>query len=314
MMLSIMIIVLSGVMITLYYKGFFLKKQSIVTNQNNQIQQTVSNTKNNKIESTSSIDDNLLHSMKPDERESRSPIVSSSVIPTKKVSDGANTSKKTIIADEKEEVGDTKDSDGLSHKINGEDKTPSLSKQPIVKIKDNENKKQKKEIKAKTSESPNPKKNVKEDVDTKNTSQERKGTSEEKNTCTISIRCDTILQNKKELTSSKEKYVPSDGCILGATEVTFEDNETVFDVLKRVCKENKIQIEFSWTPMYDSYYIEGIHQLYEFDCGSQSGWMYKVNDWFPNYGCSSYKLKKGDNIQWQYTCKGLGEDIGASLN
>ena len=71
-----------------------------------------------------------------------------------------------------------------------------------------------------------------------------------------------------------------------------------------------IQIEYSWTPMYDSYYIEGIHQLYEFDCGPESGWMYKVNEWFPNYGCSEYKLSGGESIVWCYTCVGLGEDVG----
>ena len=39
--------------------------------------------------------------------------------------------------------------------------------------------------------------------------------------------------------------------------------------------------------------------------------MYKVNGWFPNYGCSSYKLEDGDTIVWCYTCKGLGTDVGA---
>ena len=71
-----------------------------------------------------------------------------------------------------------------------------------------------------------------------------------------------------------------------------------------------IQIEYSWTPMYDSYYIEGINHLYEFDCGEQSGWMYKVNEWFPNYGCSSYEVGDGDVIVWCYTCMGLGADVG----
>ena len=37
--------------------------------------------------------------------------------------------------------------------------------------------------------------------------------------------------------------------------------------------------------MYNSYYIEGINHLYEFDVGPESGWMYKVDEWFPNYGC-----------------------------
>ncbi len=128
--------------------------------------------------------------------------------------------------------------------------------------------------------------------------------------CTIEIRCDTILNNMGKLTAGKESYVPADGTILSASKVEFTQGETVFDVLKRVCEITGIQIEYSYTPMYESYYVEGIHQLYEFDCGSESGWMYKVNGWFPNYGCSGYTVKEGDAIVFCYTCNGLGADEG----
>ena len=130
--------------------------------------------------------------------------------------------------------------------------------------------------------------------------------------CTIEIRCDTILKNMSDLTAGKDRYVPSNGVILATSAVEFVDGETVFDVLKRVCSYGGIQLEYSYTQMYGSYYIEGINNLYEFDCGQQSGWMYKVNGWFPNYGCSEYVLKDGDTIVWCYTCKGLGTDVGAS--
>ena len=131
-------------------------------------------------------------------------------------------------------------------------------------------------------------------------------------TCTIEIRCDTILDNMDNLRSGKESFVPASGTILGTTQVTFYEGDTVFEVLSRVCSSAGIQIEYSWTPMYDSYYIEGINHLYEFDCGFESGWMYKVNGWFPNYGCSSYDLSDGDTIVWCYTCNGLGADVGGS--
>ena len=127
----------------------------------------------------------------------------------------------------------------------------------------------------------------------------------------IQIRCDTILSNMGDLTPGKAEFVPSNGIILPMVEVPFYENETVFDVLNRICKKTNIQIEYSWTPLYGSYYIEGINHLYEFDCGEQSGWMYKVNEWFPNYGCSSYYVEDGDVIVWCYTCKGLGTDVGA---
>ena len=135
----------------------------------------------------------------------------------------------------------------------------------------------------------------------------------EKKYCTINIRCDTILSNMKDLAKGKGRYVPSNGVILTTSQIEFYEGETVFDVLKRACSRADIQIEYSWTPLYGSYYIEGLNHLYEFDCGGQSGWMYKVNGWYPNYGCSVYKLKDGDVISWNYTCKGLGGDLGAPM-
>ena len=128
-------------------------------------------------------------------------------------------------------------------------------------------------------------------------------------TCTFSIECSTILNNLSMLEPEKLEMVPFDGVILAEMTVVFYEGESVFDVLQRVCKENKIHMEASWTPMYNSAYIEGIHNLYEFDCGALSGWMYKVNGWYPNYGCSRYQLLDGDVVEWRYTCD-LGNDIG----
>lgn len=132
------------------------------------------------------------------------------------------------------------------------------------------------------------------------------------NTCTISIECSTILANMGDLDPAKAPYVPADGWILRPVTVEFSPGETVFDVLARVCGQYGIHMESSYTPAYGSRYIEGINQLYEFDCGSTSGWMYRVNGWYPNYGCSSYKLENGDVIEWKYTCT-LGSDVGGGF-
>lgn len=129
-----------------------------------------------------------------------------------------------------------------------------------------------------------------------------------KPTCTISISCATILNNMDKLDKNKKDLVPKDGWILKPITVEYEENETVFDLLKRICMERKIHMESSWTPMYNSAYIEGIYNLYEFDCGSLSGWMYSVNGVYNNYGCSKAVIKEGDVIKWVYTCD-LGKDI-----
>lgn len=133
--------------------------------------------------------------------------------------------------------------------------------------------------------------------------------TDEEHTCTLSISCATINDNLDWLDPEKVELVPADGWILKPTKVTFYEGESVFNVLLRTCKQQRIHMEYEDTPIYNSAYIEGIHNLYEFDCGELSGWMYKVNDWFPNYGCSRYQLQEGDVVDWVFTCN-LGIDVG----
>ena len=117
------------------------------------------------------------------------------------------------------------------------------------------------------------------------------------------------MKNWNMLDKSKQSCVPADGWILKEVEVEFKKGQTVFDVLKDITKKKSIQLEYSFTALYGSYYIEGIHNLYEFDCGELSGWEYCVNGKFPAFGCSKYVLKDGDKIEWKYTCD-LGADVG----
>lgn len=127
---------------------------------------------------------------------------------------------------------------------------------------------------------------------------------------TISISCKTLSSDMSKLeTESIRDYIPEDGWILKDVVYQGTTDNTVFDVLNTVCRNNNVHMEFSFTPVYESNYIEGINYLYEFDGGPLSGWMYKVNGWFPNYGCSSYYLRDGDVIEWVYTCD-LGKDVG----
>lgn len=128
-------------------------------------------------------------------------------------------------------------------------------------------------------------------------------------TATLSINCSTILDNMDLFDMDKIDVLPNDGVILAPTSVHFSKGESVFDVLQRETRNRGIHMEAEFTPMYNSAYVQGIHNLYEFDCGELSGWMYKVNGWFPNYGCSRYVLEDGDVINWVYTCD-LGQDVG----
>lgn len=135
----------------------------------------------------------------------------------------------------------------------------------------------------------------------------------ESETVTISIRCDSILSNYDDLDPSlrSEEFVPSDGVILAPTEYVLRPGDTVFDILDRAVRYNKIQMEYQGADKnsYGSVYIQGIHYLYEFSCGPLSGWMYRVDGEFPNYGCSKYELKDNQTVEWIYTCD-LGWDVG----
>ena len=127
--------------------------------------------------------------------------------------------------------------------------------------------------------------------------------------CVLSIRCDTAL-GSSALTPETAALLPDDGAILPDTSVSFVQGESVFDVLLRETRERRIQMEFSETPVYASVYVEGIGNLYEFDCGALSGWMYRVNGEFPNYGSSRCTLQDGDVVEWVYTCD-MGADVGS---
>lgn len=126
--------------------------------------------------------------------------------------------------------------------------------------------------------------------------------------CTLYIDCRTILDNRDMLDPNKAELVPEDGIILDTVTCAFSEGDTVFDVLQRELRARGIHLESSFTPVYNSAYIEGINNIYEFDCGELSGWEYSVNGVFPNYGCSQYKLSDGDEIRWLFTCD-LGKDV-----
>ena len=138
---------------------------------------------------------------------------------------------------------------------------------------------------------------------------------EDSETVTISIRCDTLHDpgNWKKLKKQlkDEKYVPKDGVILKETTCVLRKGDTVFDILKRACRYNQIQMEYNGpdSSVYSTTFVKGINYLYEYSCGDLSGWMYRVNGKFPGKGCSSYKLKDKDTIEWVYTCD-LGKDVG----
>lgn len=117
-------------------------------------------------------------------------------------------------------------------------------------------------------------------------------------TVTISIRCDTV--------AGRADHLPEDGVLLDAAAIPFAEGDSVFDVLTYAAAEHQLQMEYDGTP--EMAYIRGIGNLYEFDHGDLSGWVYHVNGTSPSVGCGEYIVADGDVIVWHYTLD-LGKDV-----
>lgn len=97
--------------------------------------------------------------------------------------------------------------------------------------------------------------------------------------------------------------------ILAPMAVIWEEGDTAYSVLKRAAKANDIAVEISGSGR--KAYVEGINDLYEFDKGATSGWMYQVNDVFPSKSAGGYAVAAGDSVTWRYTLD-MGKDVGAA--
>lgn len=120
----------------------------------------------------------------------------------------------------------------------------------------------------------------------------------------ISIDCREILSHPEKLDPALWDYVPENGMILEKTEYVLRPGDTAFDLLRRTVRANRIQMEYQGAQRtaYGAVYIQGINHIYEFSCGSESGWTFRVNGEYPDYGASAVPLSDGDWVEWVYTC------------
>ncbi|CAK7056589.1 DUF4430 domain-containing protein [Tissierella sp.] len=185
-----------------------------------------------------------------------------------------------------------------------------------IEIKPTENKKKDSflEQNLKEKESKKEEEKKKEENSTKDNENKQKNEDKEpeeqkpkENTITITIRCDTAVNKGMHKEPEFKGIVPESGVILSTTTFKIKEGDTVLNVLEAARDKYKIQMAYRGNK--ESAYIEGINNLYEFDGGRWSGWMYCVNGWYPNYGAGVYVLQSGDVIEWNYTCD-LGKDLG----
>ena len=118
---------------------------------------------------------------------------------------------------------------------------------------------------------------------------------------TVTIRCDTV--------AGRADHIPADGVILAETTVMLAEGSTAFDQL--AVREHKIHMDKEEGAM-GTVYVKGIANLYEFDFGDLSGWMFCVNGGSAQTGSGDYVLQAGDKVEWLYTTE-LGKDLDLEM-
>lgn len=134
----------------------------------------------------------------------------------------------------------------------------------------------------------------------KATTKKNEPTVKDEISCTLNVECKSILNNMDKLKDGHSEYVPANGYIIKGYKYTAKAGFTAYDALKKACEDNGIKLTAK-SSMYGTY-VSGINNIDEFDCGSQSGWMYSINGNRPNVSASSQSVTDGDEITFEYVC------------
>ena len=134
----------------------------------------------------------------------------------------------------------------------------------------------------------------------KATTKKNEPTVKDEISCTLNVECKSILNNMDKLKDGHSEYVPANGYIIKGYKYTAKAGFTAYDALKKACEDNGIKLTAK-SSMYGTY-VSGINNIDEFDCGSQSGWMYSINGNRPNVSASSQRVTDGDEITFEYVC------------
>lgn len=159
---------------------------------------------------------------------------------------------------------------------------------------------------------------------------------------TYTINCNAVADGDKigEITISIDANVLGLGNIIEPVNVPIYQGESGADVVTRVLEENGFTYSYSGS-LEEGFYLSRIskagvgtgvsipqelvnyinedglewksqrydNSIGEFDYCQGSGWMYSINDSFPNFGLSDAKFKDGDTVKIRYTLA-YGKDIG----
>lgn len=159
---------------------------------------------------------------------------------------------------------------------------------------------------------------------------------------TYKINCNAVADGEKigEITISVDANVLGLGYIINPVKVPIYQGESGADVVTRVLEENVFTYSYSGS-LDVGFYLSRISKsgigtgvsipqklvnyinadglewktqkfddsIGEFDYCQGSGWMYSINDSFPNFGLSDANFKDGDTVKIRFTLA-YGKDIG----
>ncbi len=128
-------------------------------------------------------------------------------------------------------------------------------------------------------------------------------------TVTVTADCGNALLNMERIDEgiNPKSVIPADGVVLYPCEVTVPEGSNAFDALIAAAKKDKVQVDYNGSSY--GVYINSIGYVYEFGFGSTSGWLFRVNDGFPQSSAGTYTLSEGDYVEFIYTCD-LGDVSG----
>lgn len=118
-------------------------------------------------------------------------------------------------------------------------------------------------------------------------------------TVSVSASCFNAIDASEKAVRDIE--LPSDGYIITLQSVSVAEGSTAFDALISAARRQEVTVDHTNSLM--GVYVSGIGGLYEFDYGSESGWLYYVNGEKPSAAMSQYTLSEGDTVELVYTCE-----------
>ena len=92
--------------------------------------------------------------------------------------------------------------------------------------------------------------------------------------------------------------------------IEYRENTSVADLTAEAGRIKSIPVVFAG--MGTMRYVRGINNLFEFDHGAGSGWLYAINKEFMGVGIGNFIVSPGDRVSWHYTLD-LGNDLGAGI-